>query len=149
MTTTLAALLIVHVLGGIIAIGMHNVVLMHLLKKAPNYVFVSRLAWSAFVLFILSWATSAYYYVTYYGSAVKPRILAGSLPFAHTFFMETKEHIFLVLPFLALSIALCTTYLRMNPDDDNLRKGTAFLTLVALVVGVVTAASGIIVSGSI
>ena len=148
MTTTLATLLIVHVLSGVIAIGMLNVVLMHLLKKAPNYVFVSRLAWSAVALFFLSWATSAYYYVTYYGSAVKPRILAGAMPVAHTFFMETKEHIFLVLPFMAVSIALCTTYLRSDPDE-GLRKSTALLTLVALAVGVAVAASGILVSGSI
>lgn len=148
MTTTLAALLIIHVIGGVIAIGIHNVVLMHLLKKAPNYVFVSRLAWSAVALFFLSWATSAYYYVTYYGSAVKPRILAGTLPVAHTFFMETKEHIFLLLPFVAISIALCTMYLRVDADD-RLRKSTAFLTLVALVIGIATAASGILVSGSI
>ncbi len=148
MTTTLAALLIVHVIGGVIAIGIHNVVLMHLLKKTPNYIFISRLAWSAVALFFLSWATSAYYYVTYYGSAVKPRILAGAAPFAHTFFMETKEHIFLLLPFVALSIALCATYLRKNPDDA-LRKSTALLTLIALGIGVATAASGIFVSGSI
>lgn len=148
MTTTLAALLIVHVVTGVSAIGIHNVVLMHLLKRAPNYTFVSRLAWSAVALFFLSWATSAYYYVTYYGSAVKPRILAGTQPLGHTFFMETKEHIFLILPFVAVSIALCTTYLRVNADD-SLRKSTAFLTLVALVIGVATAASGIFVSGSI
>ena len=148
MTTTLATLLIVHVLSGIIAIGMHNVVLMHLLKRTPNYVFVSRLAWSAVALFFLSWATSAYYYVTYYGTAVKPRILAGAMPAAHAFFMETKEHIFLVLPFVAISIALCVTYLRMN-EDDRLRKSTALLTLVALVIGVATAVSGMFVSGSI
>jgi hypothetical protein len=53
-----------------------------------------------------------------------------------------------VLPFLAISIALCTMYLRSNPDDD-LRKSTAFLTFVALVIGVATAASGVLVSGSI
>ncbi|MBI5457169.1 hypothetical protein HY971_00395 [Candidatus Kaiserbacteria bacterium] len=148
MTTTLAALLIIHVIGGVIAIGIHNVILMHLLKKTPNYVFISRLAWSAVALFLLSWATSAYYYVMYYGTAVKPRILAGDAPFAHTFFMETKEHIFLLLPFVAISIALCTSYLRANPDD-GLRKSTAFLTLIALGIGVATAVSGMLVSGSI
>ena len=128
---------------------MHNVALMHLLKKAPDYLFVSRLAWSALVLLVLSWATSAYYYVSYYGVAVKPRILAGDTPAAHIFFMETKEHIFLILPFLALSIALCTVYLRSHQGDDSLRKSTAFLTLVALAVGAATAASGILVSGAI
>lgn len=148
MTPTLAALLIVHVLSGVVAIGMHNVVLMHLIKKAPNYVFVSRIAWSAFALFLISWATSAYYYVTYYGTNVKPRILAGDAPWAHAFFMETKEHIFLVLPFIALSIALTISYLRTNPDD-TLRRRVAVLTLVAFIIGVATAALGVVVSGSI
>jgi hypothetical protein len=148
MTTTLASLLIVHVLSGIVAIGIHNVVLMHVLKKAPNYVFISRLAWAAVALFLLSWATSAYYYVTYYGKAVKPRILEGAFPAGHLFFMETKEHIFLILPFLALSIALCTSSLRSDPDE-GLRKSTALLTFVALTIGAVTAAMGIVVSGSL
>lgn len=148
MTTLLATTLIVHVLSGVIAIGMLNVVLVHLLKKTPNYIFVSRVAWSAVLMFIISWVTAAYYYVTYYGSAVKPRILAGNLPIAHTFFMETKEHIFLILPFMTISIALCVMYLRVNPDE-RLRKSTAFLTFVAFIIGVVVAASGIIISGSI
>ena len=148
MTPTLATFLVIHVLSGVLGIGMHNVVLMHLLKKMPNYVFVSRLAWWAVVMFLISWTSSAYYYVTYYGANVKPRILAGERPFAHAFFMETKEHIFLILPFLAISIALSATYLRTNADDE-LRKKTAFLTLVAFIIGVVVAASGILVSGSI
>ena len=148
MTPFLAAMLITHVIGGVIAIGIHNVALMHLLKKAPNYVFISRIAWAAVALYLISWATSAYYYVTYYGTAVKPRILAGALPAGHIFFMETKEHIFLVLPFLAISIALCASYLRTTPDDA-LRKSTAFLTLIALGIGAATAGAGIIVSGSV
>lgn len=148
MTPILATALIVHVLSGVVGVGIHNSVLVHLLKKTPNYIFVSRLAWSAVGLYFLSWATAAYYYVTYYGVAVKPRILAGEMPIAHTFFMETKEHIFLMLPFVSISIALCVTYLREN-SDDLLRKRTVFLTSVALVIGVVVVASGILVSGSI
>ncbi|MEK7177151.1 MAG: hypothetical protein AAB719_02565 [Patescibacteria group bacterium] len=148
MTTTLATFLVVHVLTGVLGIGLHNVTLMHILKKTPDYASIMRLAWSAFVMYLISWGTSAYYYVTYYGTSVKPRILAGNAPFAHNFFMETKEHIFLVLPFVALSIALSVTYLKNNPDDE-LRKKTAFLTLVAFVIGVAVAASGIFVSGSI
>ena len=148
MTPALATLLVTHVLAGVVAIGMHNVVIMHLFKHSPNYSFVSRVAWSSFVLYLVSWSASAYYYVTYYGMSVKPRILAGDAPWAHTFFMETKEHIFLVLPFIALSIALATTYLRNHPDDD-LRKATALLALVAFVVGVATAAMGVVVSGSV
>lgn len=148
MTTALAATLTVHVLSGVIAIGIHNVVLMHLLKRTPNYLFISRIAWAAVGLFLLSWASSAYYYVTYYGKAVKPRILEGATPFAHTFLMETKEHLFLLLPFMAISIALCAEYLRRH-DDDDLRKSAALLTLVALALGVAITASGIFISGSI
>jgi hypothetical protein len=148
MTPTLATLLVTHVITGVVAIGMHNVILMHLLKRSPNYAFISRLAWSAVALFLISWATSAYYYITYYGSAVKPRILAGANPAAHAFFMETKEHIFLLLPFLAVSLALTVSYLRSNPDDAT-RKAAALLAFVALTIGIATAASGIIVSGSI
>lgn len=148
MTTALAATLVIHVISGVVAIGIHNVVLMHLLKKAPNYVFVSRSAWSAAALFLLSWATSAYYYVTYYGTAVKPRILEGDTPFSHTLFMESKEHIFLLLPFMAISIALCAAYLRLHGDDE-LRKSTAVLTFVALVFGIAITAAGMFISGSI
>lgn len=148
MTTTLAIFLVVHVMSGIIGIGMHNTVLLQLIKKVPNYQYVSKVAWSAVGMFLISWGTAAYYYVTYYGSTVKPRILAGTTPVAHTFFMETKEHIFLVLPFVAISIALCVTYLQTHPDE-NLRKSTAFLAAVALVVGVAVVALGMFVSGSI
>lgn len=147
MTPILATTLITHVIAGVIAIGMHNVVLMHLLKRAPNYGFVSRVAWGAAALFFLSWAASAYYYVTYYGTAVKPKILAGDMPWGHTFFMEAKEHVFLILPFMAISIALCVSYLRLY-DDDGLRKSTALLTFVALAIGSATAAAGIFVSGA-
>ncbi len=148
MTTTLAIFLGVHVMSGIIGIGMHNAVLLQLVKKVPNYEYASKVAWSAVGMLFISWTTAAYYYVTYYGSAVKPRILAGANPSAHTFFMETKEHIFLVLPFVAISIALCTTYLRTHPDD-NLRKSTALLTLVAFIVGIIVVGFGMFVSGSI
>lgn len=148
MTPILAITLITHVLSGVLGVGMHNTVLMHLLKKVPNYIFISHLAWSAVGLYFLSWATAAYYYVMHYSVAVKPRILAGDIPAAHTFFMETKEHIFLMLPFVAISIAFSVMYLRENPDD-SLRKSTAFLTSAALLIGVVVVASGILVSGSI
>jgi len=49
-----------------------------------------------------SWMVSGIYYVVYYGSQVKPTIKAGPWPWAHTIFMESKEHIFLFLPFLTI-----------------------------------------------
>lgn len=147
MSTLQAATLITHVLAGIAGIGLLNLLAMHFLKRAPNFSFLAGVAWSAAGLFWLSFATSAYYYVTYYGKAVKPRILEGSLPFAHTFFMEAKEHVFLIVPFLALALALLISGLKRAPDKGVQRAGL-YLSLVALAIGVFVAAAGIIVSGS-
>src|SRR3989344_2053413 len=52
------------------------------------------------ILFFASWIIGGYYYVQYYGPDVKPVINAGSEPWAHKVFTETKEHVFLFLPFL-------------------------------------------------
>jgi hypothetical protein len=48
----------------------------------------------------VSYVVGGYWYVTYY-YADKARIVAGPWPFAHDFFMETKEHVFLGLLILA------------------------------------------------
>lgn len=148
MTTVLAATLITHVVVGVIGIGIHNVVLMHLLKHEPNFSFLKKLAWSAALCYFVAWATSAYYYVTYYGTAVKPRILAGATPIGHTFFMEAKEHVFLLLPFAALAIAVAVSLLARYPDR-RVQRSVALLTLVTLAGGIFVAAAGIFVSGSI
>jgi len=54
---------------------------------------VAALMWGAYVV-------AGYWYVNFYG-ADKALIKAGPWPFAHGFFMETKEHVFLVLLLLA------------------------------------------------
>lgn len=48
------------------------------------------------VLIWLSFLFGGYWYVQFYG-ADKAIIKQGPWPFAHSFFMETKEHLFLVL----------------------------------------------------
>ena len=49
-----------------------------------------------------AWLVGGFYYVEFYGSDVKPLIKEGPLPWAHKVVMETKEHVFLFLPFLGL-----------------------------------------------
>lgn len=44
--------------------------------------------------FIASWFFGGFYYVNYYGGLVKLVIKSGAAPWAHSVFMETKEHIF-------------------------------------------------------
>jgi len=54
------------------------------------------------VFFFLAWTVGGFYYVEFYGELVKPIIKAGPQPWAHSVITETKEHVFLFLPFLAL-----------------------------------------------
>jgi hypothetical protein len=48
-----------------------------------------------------AWVLGGYWYVTYY-AAEKAIILKGPWPFAHSLFMETKEHLFFIPLLLAL-----------------------------------------------
>ncbi|HDL16276.1 MAG TPA: hypothetical protein ENH27_00340 [Rhizobiales bacterium] len=56
-------------------------------------VLAAILMWSAYIV-------GGYWYVVFYGGD-KTLIKAGPWPFAHSFFMETKEHVFLMLLLLA------------------------------------------------
>jgi hypothetical protein len=63
----------------------------------------AKLAVRLGVVFIFTaWLVGGFYYVEFYGSDVKPLIKEGPLPWAHKVVMETKEHVFLFLPFLGL-----------------------------------------------
>jgi len=66
------------------------------------------------VLMWLAYIVGGYWYVVYYGGD-KAIIKAGPWPFAHGFFMETKEHIFLMLLLLA-------TYLPIASSGDVVNK---------------------------
>jgi hypothetical protein len=57
------------------------------------------------VCFVLTWALSGWYYVGFYHTD-KAIILKGPVPWAHSFFMETKEHLFFIPLILALYLPL-------------------------------------------
>lgn len=75
------------------------------------------------IFIVFSWFAGGYYYVEHYGPEVKPMIKEGPAPWAHKIFTETKEHVFLFLPFLAaLTIGLIHHYkdrLITNKDAKN------------------------------
>jgi hypothetical protein len=67
-----------------------------------------RIRSAGLLVAILMWLTyivGGYWYVVYYGGD-KAIITAGPWPFAHAFFMETKEHVFLMLLLLATFLAI-------------------------------------------
>ena len=62
-----------------------------------------RIRSASVLVAIFMWLTyiiGGYWYVVFYGEE-KAIIKAGPWPFSHSFFMETKEHLFLMLLLLA------------------------------------------------
>ncbi|MCP8686426.1 hypothetical protein [Marinobacterium sedimentorum] len=79
------------------------------------------------VLMWLSYLVGGYWYVLFYG-ADKALINAGPWPFAHSFFMETKEHVFFTLLLLASYLPVAAF---------NLTSNRAVRTLVLSVAGLI------------
>src|SRR3989338_2979423 len=82
--------------------------------KSQHYGRMTLAAMLGFLGFMASWIIGGYYYVTYYGPLVKPIIKAGSTPWAHTIAMEAKEHIFLFIVPVAVTVYLVS---RLSVDE--------------------------------
>lgn len=148
MTPLLVYTLVIHVLSGTLAIGLVCLIFMHLLKKSPSFEYLQMLSGWSIILFLISWASSAYYYVTYYGAKVKPVIVAGKYPWAHQIFLESKEHVFILLPFLAIVLWLTIKVLG-KVQDERLKSACQILAFVTLALGVFITAAGMITSGAV
>jgi len=59
------------------------------------------------VLMVFAWVLGGYWYLRWF-PAEKALIMRGPWPFAHDFFMETKEHLFFVPLILALYLPIVT-----------------------------------------
>jgi len=90
------------------------------------------------VLLVLTWITGGWFYVAYYGPE-KAMILKGPWPFAHSFFMETKEHFFFIILLLALFLPIAAR--------DNLVTSKGARNVVLAVSGLIVAA-GIAAEGA-
>jgi|SRR3989344_2848836 len=148
MTQLLATALVLHVVLGLVGLGAIYFTFMQVIRREPPWGIAVKASWTALFGFLLSWITGAYYYVVYYGVEVKPRIVEGEFPWAHQVFMEAKEHVFLLIPFLAVVVLLAVYALREH-ENPALKSATSALIATALVLGVFVAAAGIIVSGGV
>lgn len=68
---------------------------------------IQRAALITAIMMTLGWICGGYWYVHFY-PAEKALILGGPWPFAHNFFMETKEHLFFVAAVLAFLLPITT-----------------------------------------
>lgn len=149
MTPLFQNLLIGHVISGLLAIVFSVMVFLGLLKniglkKLKTFSLLGVLG------FFFSWILGGYYYVNFYGSSVKPAIKSGNYPWAHGIFMETKEHIFLFIPFLSLVLTLLIWLLREKiQTESKLKKPAIFLSFLIAALGAAITFMGMLVSGAV
>ncbi len=78
------------------------------------------MSWAAAIVMWLAFLIGGYWYVFYY-KADKALILNGPWPFAHNFFMETKEHLVIMLLLLATYLPIAAANnLAANRDARRL-----------------------------
>lgn len=98
--------------------------------------------------FIASWLAGGYYYVVYYGTLVKPIIKTGAAPWVHNIVMETKEHIFLFIIPLAMTIFFITLLNEEEINRFHLRRVTMWLTGLIAGLGLLIGAMGFAISAA-
>ena len=101
------------------------------------------------ISFTMSWLAGGYYYVVYYGNLVKPVVKSSAAPWVHDIIMETKEHIFLLIIPLAMTILFITLLSREDMERLKLRRLTLWLAITVAVLGLLIGAMGFIISATV
>jgi hypothetical protein len=103
--------LMAHVLFGVACIVMAVWIFVDVLHASEmNQGRIRKLCWAAAVCMWLAFCIAGYWYVVFY-KVDKAIIMKGPWPFAHSFFMETKEH-------LVIMLLLLVTYLPIAASDN-------------------------------
>ena len=93
--------LMMHVVCGVVCLIAGVWVFVELLHaSATNQARIRMMSWAAAIAMWLAFCIGGYWYVVFY-KVDKAIILKGPWPFAHSFFMETKEHLVIMLLILA------------------------------------------------
>jgi hypothetical protein len=104
---------------------------------------IRRAAELTTVCMVVTWMLGGYWYLHFY-PADRALILSGPWPFAHTLFMETKEHLFFIVAILSL-------YLPIAAKDKlfankNSRKMVMCVAMLIVLTGLAMEGSGAIIN---
>lgn len=150
MTNTLKLLLSLHVVFGLLGVACFVAVGLWLLKREPKLASLQKASVAGVKLLVASWLTGGYYYATYYGRAVRSVIKSGPYPWAHTFFMEVKEHVFLFLPFLGIAMmVLLVSRGQELQTSPSFKKQVSILSAVIAALGIFVTLAGPVISGAV
>lgn len=142
--------LVWHILLGTAAIVAFSGLPLLLKGKKINVDVLKIYSLLGFLGLLGSWVAGGYYYSSYYGKAVKPQILEGATPWVHKIIMESKEHVFLFLPFLAFIVLILVNFLSEELiANKKLKMNLILLCLVIVTLGILITLSGIAISGSV
>ena len=136
--------LMLHVLFGVLGIILAVALLVYILnaseKNIPKIKSISLLTGLSMVL---SYLIGGWWYVTYY-AAERDIIRAGSWKWAHTFFMEWKEHFFFALLFLGILLPVIAYRNDLSVLEN--RRLLLVVTLLVVIIGLAMDGSGAIIS---
>ena len=150
MSSVLIVFLVLHIIFGTGGIVLMTAYLLLISKKNIEIKWLKVSSILAFLAFLASWIFGGFYYTSYYGKAVKPVILKGHFAWVHEILMETKEHVFLFLPFLSLVIFIVTFFASKDLfSDDKVRKALTACGFVAVSIALFMLVLGIFISGAV
>jgi hypothetical protein len=134
----------VHVLFGVLGILLAVALLVYILHLSEkNIPRIRSLSLYTAVSICLSYVIGGWWYVVYYASE-RDIIRAGPWKWAHTFFMEYKEHLFFSL--LLLSILLPIIAYRNDLMVPENRRLLLIVTLLVVIIGLAMDGSGAVIS---
>ena len=96
---------------------------------------------------LVAWIAGGFYYITIYGADIKPVIKASDASWVHSIIMETKEHVFLFLPLLAiLTTSLISRFGRELMNNKEARTTVTLFSGLIFLLGFAIAGMGAIIA---
>lgn len=142
--------LVWHIFLGLAAIVVYAGLPLLLKGEKLNVGLLKIYSFLGFLGFMGSWIAGGYYYSLYYGKAVKGVILAGTTPWVHKILMESKEHVFLFLPFLAFVVLVIVNFFSEElVTSAKFRMNLILLCVSIVTLGIVITLCGFAISGSV
>ncbi len=118
-------------------------------RQEAGYLRAKWVSFSGFIMLLTSWFVSATYYTRHYGNIVKPVIKEGSFAWVHGVIMETKEHVFIFIPILALlTFLIIAAFPNWSKENEIPRKPVYALSILIIVLGLGMVSLGYIISAA-
>lgn len=134
----------VHVLFGVLGIILAVALLVYVLNVSEkNIPRIKSLSLWAAVSMILSYVIGGWWYVVHY-PVERAIIRAGQWSWAHTFFMEWKEHVFFALLFLSIFMPVIAW--RSNLLVPENRRLLLTVTWLVVLIGLAVDGAGAVIS---